>query len=157
MKTITNATSILLVYTGGTIGMIENPVTGALENFSFEQLKKHVPELQKFDFNIDSCQFDHPMDSSDMDAKAWRMLVDIIQKNYDKYTGFVVLHGTDTMAFCTELHAARLVKASHPYRFTTADRRDTYRWQGKPANQFGDSSSTQTRWLANGAGGVRVF
>ncbi|MCR4765972.1 MAG: type I asparaginase [Bacteroidaceae bacterium] len=92
-------TSILLVYTGGTIGMIENPVTGALENFSFAQLKKHVPELQKFNFNIDSCQFDKPMDSSDMDAKAWRKLVDIIYKNYDRYTGFVVLHGTDTMAF----------------------------------------------------------
>ena len=52
METITNTTSILLIYTGGTIGMIENPVTGALENFSFEQLKKHVPELQKFDFKL---------------------------------------------------------------------------------------------------------
>ena len=50
MKTNTDTASILLVYTGGTIGMIENPVTGALENFSFEQLKKHVPELQKFNF-----------------------------------------------------------------------------------------------------------
>ena len=95
----TDNTSILLVYTGGTIGMIENPVTGALENFSFAQLKKHVPELQRFNFNIDSCQFDKPMDSSDMDAKAWRRLVDIIVQNYDRYTGFVVLHGTDTMAF----------------------------------------------------------
>ncbi|MBQ7554693.1 MAG: type I asparaginase [Bacteroidaceae bacterium] len=92
-------TSILLIYTGGTIGMIENPVTGALENFSFAQLKKHVPELQKFSFNIDSTQFSQPMDSSDMDAKAWRRLVDIIYRNYEKYTGFVILHGTDTMAF----------------------------------------------------------
>ena len=92
-------TSILLIYTGGTIGMIENPVTGALENFSFAQLKKHVPEMQRFSFHIDSCQFEKPMDSSDMDAKAWRKLVDIIYRNYEKYTGFVVLHGTDTMAF----------------------------------------------------------
>ena len=99
MQTNAVNTSILLIYTGGTIGMIENPVTGALENFSFEQLKKHVPELQKFGFNIDSCQFERPMDSSDMDAKAWRKLVDIINRNYDKYTGFVILHGTDTMAF----------------------------------------------------------
>ena len=98
--------------------MIENPVTGALENFSFEQLKKHVPELQKFSFNIDSCQFDHPMDSSDMDAKAWRMLVDIIQKNYDKYTGFVVLHGTDTMAFTASALSFMLEDLSKPVIIT---------------------------------------
>lgn len=64
-----NITSILLIYTGGTIGMIENPETGALENFNLEQLKKHVPELQNFTFHIDTYQFDPPMDSSDMDPK----------------------------------------------------------------------------------------
>ena len=53
-----NITSILLIYTGGTIGMIENPETGALENFNLEQLKKHVPELQNFTFHIDTYQFD---------------------------------------------------------------------------------------------------
>ncbi len=56
-----NITSILLIYTGGTIGMIENPETGALENFNLEQLKKHVPELQNFTFHIDTYQFDPPM------------------------------------------------------------------------------------------------
>ena len=93
------ATSVLLIYTGGTIGMIENPETGALENFNFEQLQKHVPELRQFGFRIDSFQFDPPVDSSDMGPDAWRALVKVISENYDNYNGFVILHGTDTMAF----------------------------------------------------------
>lgn len=92
-------TSVLLIYTGGTIGMIENPETGALENFNFEQLQKHVPELNKFSFRIDTYQFDPPMDSSDMDPEAWCRLVHIISDNYNRYSGFVILHGTDTMAY----------------------------------------------------------
>ena len=92
-------TSVLLIYTGGTIGMIENAETGALESFNFEQLQKHVPELQRFAFRIDTYQFDPPMDSSDMDPDAWRKLVRIISNNYNQYTGFVILHGTDTMAY----------------------------------------------------------
>lgn len=79
--------------------MIENPETGALESFNFEQLRKYVPELRRFVFRVDSYQFDPPMDSSDMDPEAWRRLVRIINDNYDHYTGFVILHGTDTMAF----------------------------------------------------------
>ena len=65
-----NNTSVLLIYTGGTIGMIENAETGALESFNFEHLQKHVPELQNFTFRIDTYQFDPPMDSSDMDPDA---------------------------------------------------------------------------------------
>ena len=79
--------------------MIENTETGALENFNFEHLQKHVPELQNFTFRIDTYQFDPPMDSSDMDPDAWRKLVRIISDNYERYTGFVILHGTDTMAY----------------------------------------------------------
>lgn len=92
-------TSILLIYTGGTIGMIENAVTGILENFNFEQLQQYVPELKTFDFPIESIQFDPPVDSSDMNPDAWRRLVHIIEDNYYRYSGFVILHGTDTMAF----------------------------------------------------------
>ena len=66
---VANNTSVLLIYTGGTIGMIENPETGALENFNMEQLQKHIPELQNFGFCIDTYQFDPPMDSSDMDPR----------------------------------------------------------------------------------------
>lgn len=92
-------TSVLLIYTGGTIGMIENTETGALENFNFEQLQKHVPELQKFEFPIDTYQFDPPIDSSDMEPETWRKLVRIISESYHLYHGFVILHGTDTMAY----------------------------------------------------------
>lgn len=93
------STSVLLIYTGGTIGMMENAETGALENFNLERLQKHIPELQKFDFPIDTYQFDPPIDSSDMDPDGWRKLVDIISRNYNRYAGFVILHGTDTMAY----------------------------------------------------------
>ena len=58
--------SVLLIYTGGTIGMIENPETGALENFNFDHLLKHVPELKRFNYRISSYQFEPPLDSSDM-------------------------------------------------------------------------------------------
>ena len=75
--------------------MIENTATGALENFNFEQLQRHIPELQKFNFPIDTYQFDPPMDSSDMEPDMWRKLVHIIHENYDLYHGFVILHGTD--------------------------------------------------------------
>ena len=92
-------TSVLLIYTGGTIGMIESAGTKALANFNFEELQKHVPELQKFDFPIDTYQFDPPMDSSDMEPEAWRKLVRIISDHYEQYSGFVILHGTDTMAY----------------------------------------------------------
>lgn len=91
--------SVLIIYTGGTIGMIENAETGALENFDLEHLQKHIPELQKFSFSIDSYQFNPPIDSSDMEPEAWARLVAIIQENYDRYDGFVILHGTDTMSY----------------------------------------------------------
>lgn len=79
--------------------MIENPDTGTLENFNFDQLLKHIPELMQFNYRIDSYQFDPPMDSSDMEPEMWGRLVKIISDNYDKYNGFVILHGTDTMAY----------------------------------------------------------
>ena len=91
--------SVLLIYTGGTIGMIENPETGALENFNFDHLLKHVPELKRFNYRISSYQFDPPIDSSDMEPSLWAKIVKIINYNYDYFDGFVILHGTDTMAY----------------------------------------------------------
>ena len=84
--------SVLLIYTGGTIGMIENPETGALENFNFDHLLKHVPELKRFNYRISSYQFDPPLDSSDMEPAYWAKLVKIINYNYDYFDGFVILH-----------------------------------------------------------------
>lgn len=90
---------ILLIYTGGTIGMIQNPVTGALENFDFDNLLQHVPELRRFDLDILTHTFNPPIDSSDMEPTQWRKLTEIIASHYAACDGFVVLHGTDTMAF----------------------------------------------------------
>ncbi|WP_071147266.1 asparaginase [Bacteroides ihuae] len=99
MKEKAKNASVLLIYTGGTIGMIENTQTGTLENFNFEQLQQYIPELRKLNFQIDSYQFDPPMDSSDMEPEIWKKLVTIIREHYDQYDGFVILHGTDTMAY----------------------------------------------------------
>jgi len=90
---------ILLIYTGGTIGMNRNPHTGALEPFDFEHLLYNVPELKQFDTKINTIQFEPPIDSSDMTPARWTELSHIIASHYDAYDGFVVLHGTDTMAY----------------------------------------------------------
>lgn len=91
--------SILVIYTGGTIGMIENPETGALENFDLAHFRRLVPELNRFNYDIDAITFDPPIDSSDMEPKYWIKLTRIISDHYADYDGFVVLHGTDTMAY----------------------------------------------------------
>lgn len=90
---------ILIIYTGGTIGMIENPTTGALEPFNFEYLVDNVPKMKRLDYNIDSFQFDPPLDSSAMTPAHWQDIAYTIDCFYDRYDGFVVLHGTDTMAY----------------------------------------------------------
>ena len=106
--------SVLLIYTGGTIGMIENPETGALENFNFDHLLKHVPELKRFNYRISSYQFNPPIDSSDMEPAYWAILVKIINYNYDYFDGFVILHGTDTMAYTASALSFMLENLSKP-------------------------------------------
>ena len=110
--------SVLLIYTGGTIGMIENPETGALESFNFDHLLTHVPELKRFNYRIASYQFDPPLDSSDMEPAFWAKLVKIIDYNYDKYDGFVILHGTDTMAYTASALSFMLENLSKPVILT---------------------------------------
>lgn len=110
--------SVLLIYTGGTIGMIANPETGALENFNFDHLLKHVPELKRFNYRISSYQFDPPIDSSDMEPSLWAKIVKIINYNYDYYDGFVILHGTDTMAYTASALSFMLENLSKPVILT---------------------------------------
>jgi len=110
--------SVLLIYTGGTIGMIENPETGALENFNFDHLLKHVPELKRFNYRISSYQFDPPIDSSDMEPALWAKIVKIINYNYDYFDGFVILHGTDTMAYTASALSFMLENLSKPVILT---------------------------------------
>ena len=90
---------ILIIYTGGTIGMVRNAATGALEACNAESLAKNVPEMKHCGAEIETVTFSHPIDSSDMNPGHWGNLVRIISDNYDAYDGFVILHGTDTMAF----------------------------------------------------------
>ena len=90
---------ILLIYTGGTIGMIENPDTKALEPFDFTHLIDNVPKIKMLNYVIDNISFEPPIDSSDMNPAHWIDIARAINDNYNDYDGFVVLHGTDTMAY----------------------------------------------------------
>lgn len=110
--------SVLLIYTGGTIGMIENPETGALEAFNFDQLQENVPELKRFNYRISSYQFNPPIDSSDMEPTLWAKLVKIIHYNYNNFNGFVILHGTDTMAYTASALSFMLENLSKPVILT---------------------------------------
>ena len=110
--------SVLLIYTGGTIGMIENPETGALEAFNFDQLQENVPELKRFNYRISSYQFNPPIDSSDMEPTLWAKLVKIIHYNYNNFDGFVILHGTDTMAYTASALSFMLENLSKPVILT---------------------------------------
>lgn len=90
---------ILIIYTGGTIGMIEDPETKTLQPFDFAYLMNNVPKIKKLNYEIDNIQFDPPIDSSNMGTVHWADIAESIKEHYDRYDGFVVLHGTDTMAY----------------------------------------------------------
>ncbi|MDR1555909.1 MAG: type I asparaginase [Tannerellaceae bacterium] len=110
--------SILLIYTGGTIGMIENPETGALESFNFQHLKDNMPELKKLGYAVSAYQFDPPIDSAEMGPEGWQKIVEIIAGNYPLYDGFVVLHGTDTMSYTASALSFMLENLSKPVILT---------------------------------------
>ncbi len=90
---------VLLIYTGGTIGMMQDTKTGQLKPFDFKHLSEQIPELRKFDVSLSSVSFDKPIDSSDMDPKVWLSIAKVIEENYARHDGFVILHGSDTMSF----------------------------------------------------------
>lgn len=110
--------NILIIYTGGTIGMIENPETGALENFDFDQFRHYVPELKRFNYHIDALAFDPPIDSSDMEPRYWVKMTRIIADHYERYDGFVLLHGTDTMAYTASALSFLLENVGKPVVIT---------------------------------------
>lgn len=112
------ASKVLLIYTGGTIGMNRNSLTGALEPFDFEHLLSSVPELKQFSTEIASYQFNPPIDSSDMSPRLWTDLVHIINDHYEQYDGFVVLHGTDTMAYTASALSFMLQNLTKPVILT---------------------------------------
>ena len=110
--------NILLIYTGGTIGMIKNSETGALENFNFNDLLECIPELNLLDCNISSKSFSNPIDSSNMKPSNWIEIVTIIEDNYKNYDGFVILHGSDTMSYTASALSFMLENLSKPVIFT---------------------------------------
>ncbi len=112
--------SILIIYTGGTIGMVQNPVTGAFEPFNFKQIEAKVPELKRIDCKISTIQFEQPLDSSDIMPDDWKTMATIIGDNYKKYNGFVILHGTDTMAYSASALSFMLENLHKPVIFTGA-------------------------------------
>lgn len=91
--------SILIIYTGGTIGMVRNHLTGGLVAFDFNHLFDQIPELHRLDVALESISFEKPIDSSEITPDIWVVLANLINDNYAKYDGFVILHGSDTMAF----------------------------------------------------------
>lgn len=113
-----NSPSILLIYTGGTIGMKQDPRTLALAPFDFSQIMEEVPELKKFGYKLDSYSFDPIIDSSDANVRFWDKIARIIENNYSKYDGFVVLHGTDTMSYSASALSFMLENLGKPVVFT---------------------------------------
>ena len=109
---------VLLIYTGGTIGMNRNRQTGALEPFDFDQLLSRMPELQELPVETASRQFDPPIDSSDMSPRLWTELAGIIADSYADYDGFVILHGTDTMAYTASVLSFLLEGLTKPVILT---------------------------------------
>ena len=111
-------TKILIIYTGGTIGMVNDPLTGALIPFDFKQIRQNVPELARLNYQLDVHSFDPILDSSNMDPVIWAELAAIIEQTYDDYDGFVVLHGSDTMAYTASALSFMLKNLSKPVVLT---------------------------------------
>lgn len=110
--------SLLIIYTGGTIGMKEDPMDGTLKPFDFSQIMEEVPELNKFDVKIDSYTFDPLIDSSDVEPSLWISLAELIYERYEDYDGFIILHGTDTMAYSASTLSFMLEGLTKPVVFT---------------------------------------
>ena len=109
---------ILLIYTGGTIGMVKDFETGALKSFDFNELLSKIPELHLLDCQIETHSFDIPIDSSNMNISNWQKMAKIIEKNYSNFDGFVVLHGSDTMSYSASALSFMLENLSKPVIFT---------------------------------------
>lgn len=109
---------VLLIYTGGTIGMIKDYQTGVLRAFRFEKIMERLPELSHLDCYIQTISFDNPIDSSDMNPEHWTHIAQIIHQHYSDYDGFVVLHGSDTMSYSASALSFMLQNLAKPVIFT---------------------------------------
>lgn len=115
---MSNNVNILLLYTGGTIGMVKNFDSGALIPLDFDNLLQNIPELKQLDCNISTISFESPIDSSNMNPEYWSKIAYLIKDNYQKYDGFVVLHGSDTMSYSASALSFMLENLNKPVIFT---------------------------------------
>jgi L-asparaginase len=115
-----DSVSILIIYTGGTIGMLRDPSNGSLKPFDFNKIMRKIPEIKGLGFRLESLSFDPPIDSSDIEPSTWSRLAAIIERNYKEFDGFVVLHGTDTMAYSASALSFMLEDLAKPVIFTGA-------------------------------------
>ncbi|HEX8516700.1 MAG TPA: type I asparaginase [Bacteroidia bacterium] len=109
---------VLLIYTGGTIGMMQDAKTGQLKPFDFKHLSQQIPELNKFDVDLSAVSFSKPIDSSDMSPEVWVEIAESVKSNYNKFDGFVILHGSDTMSFTASALSFMLENLSKPVILT---------------------------------------
>ncbi len=109
---------ILIIYTGGTIGMIKDPESGQLKSFDFNHIHKHVPEIHRLNVELTTFSFQEPIDSSEMNPLYWVQMAQMVKDNYEKFDGFVILHGSDTMAFSASALSFMLQGLKKPVIFT---------------------------------------
>ena len=110
--------SILIIYTGGTIGMINDPSNGSLKPFDLNKIMEHIPEIKTLGYQIESFSFHPPIDSSEIEPATWSRIAEIIEENYKEFDGFVILHGTDTMAYSASALSFMLEDLAKPVIFT---------------------------------------
>ncbi len=115
---MTNQPNILLIYTGGTIGMMKDFETGALKAFNFKKLLQKIPELKQLDCQIETISFENPIDSSNMNPEKWVKIACMIEDNYLNFDGFVVLHGSDTMSYSASALSFMFENLAKPIIFT---------------------------------------
>src|SRR5574343_1763685 len=110
--------NILLIYTGGTIGMMKDFETGALKAFNFKKLLQKIPELKQLDCEIETISFTQPIDSSNMSPDKLVQIATIIEEKYNDFDGFVILHGSDTMSYSASAMSFMLENLAKPVVFT---------------------------------------
>lgn len=109
---------VLVIYTGGTIGMVNDPLTGSLTAFDFGDVYKHIPELARLNVQLTTRAFPHPIDSSEMNPLWWKEMAELVYAKYHEFDGFVILHGSDTMAFSASALSFMLQGLKKPVIFT---------------------------------------
>ena len=112
-----NSKKVLIIYTGGTLGMVYDNLTGRLIPFKFDQIVENIPELNRLNLELCFLSFPVPIDSSNVSPEIWIELVEIIELNYNNYQGFVILHGTDTMAYSASALSFMIQNLTKPIVF----------------------------------------